>query len=411
MGMHTSPLAYRGVAHLRAEGDPNRILAELNKAFADFKAENDKRIAALEKGRDDIVQKEHVERINSSVADLQSALDEANQRIAALASGGAGGAPGRVRDADYSKAFLAHVRRGDIQASLNKGAASEGGYLAPTEWDRTITDRLILISPMRAICAVQPISTNGFTRLFNNRGTASGWVGETAARPETAGPTFGQLAYNTGEIYANPSATQQLLDDAEVDLESWLSGEVETEFAYQEGLAFLGGNGTNKPNGLLTYITGGANAAAHPWGAILTVNSGAAADITADGVVNLIYALPSEYTAAARFVMNRDTQNKVRLLKDGQGNYLWQPSYQAGQPATLSGYPITEMPGMPNVAAGAKPILFGDFGKGYLIVDRMGVRVLRDPFTNKPFVNFYTTKRVGGGLLNPDVLKAMNVSA
>jgi HK97 family phage major capsid protein len=411
MSMHTSPLAYRGVTRLRAEGDPNKILVELNKAFADFRSAHDEQLRGIDKRFADVVSAEKVDRINAAVGDLQAALDEANQRIAALASGGAGGAPGRPRDAEYSKAFLAHMRRGDVQASLNKGTASEGGYLTPVEWDRTITDRLVKVSPMRAICRVQSISTSGFSKLFNNRGTASGWVGETDARPATATSTFGTLTYATGEIYANPAATQQLLDDAEVDVEAWLADEVQTEFAYQEGLAFVSGNGTNKPKGVLTFITGGANAATHPWGAILTVNSGAAAAVTSDGIVNLIYALPSEYTAAARFVMNRDTQNKVRLLKDGQGNYLWQPSYQAGQPATLNQYPITEMAGMPDVAAGAKPMLFGDFVMGYLIVDRIGVRVLRDPFTNKPYINFYTTKRVGGGLLNPDTLKALNISA
>ncbi|ATQ67742.1 MULTISPECIES: phage major capsid protein [Methylosinus] len=411
MSMHTSPLAYRGVTRLRAEGDPNKILVELNKAFADFRAAHDEQLRGIDKRFADVVSAEKVDRINAAVGDLQGALDEANQRIAALASGGAGGAPGRPRDAEYTKAFLAHMRRGDVQASLNKGTASEGGYLTPVEWDRTITDRLVNISPMRAICRVQSISTGGFSKLFNNRGTASGWVNETAARTVTATPTFGTLTYTPGEIYANPSATQQLLDDAEVDIEPWLAGEVETEFAYQEGIAFVSGDGSNKPNGVLTYITGGANAAAHPWGAILTVNSGHASQVTSDGIVNLIYALPSQYTSAARFAMNRDTQNKIRLLKDGQGNYLWQPSYQAGQPPTLCQYPITELAAMPNVAAGTKPVLFGDFDMGYLIVDRIGVRVLRNPYKNPPYVEFYTTKRVGGGLLNPDVLKALNISA
>ncbi len=333
----------------------------------------------------------------------------ANTKLAAVEMGGAG-AGRQVKDKEYSAAFSAHMKRGDVQAALNKGVATEGGYLAPTEWDRTITDRLVQVSPMRAICAVQSISTNGFSKLFNNRGTTSGWVGETAARPQTNTATFGTMTYGTGEIYANPAATQQMLDDSEVDLESWLASEVETEFGYQENIAFLSGNGTNKPTGILTYVTGGAAAAVHPWGDIKTVNSGAAAALTTDGILSLIYALPSEYSADARFVMNRATQAAARKLKDGQGNYIWQPSFQAGTPASLAGYAITEMAGMPDVAASAKPVLFGDFKRGYLIVDRTGVRVLRDPFTNKPYVHFYSTKRVGGGLLNPDVIKALNVS-
>lgn len=409
MGMHTSPRAYRGVASLRADtGDANAVLAAIQKAVADLRAEHTEQIAEVKKGFTDVVKAEKVDRINAAVGDLQAALDQANQRIAVMSSGA--GVTQGPRDPEYTNAFAMHVRRGDVHASLNKGTASEGGYLAPTEWDRTVTDRLVLISPMRQICAVQQISTNGFSKLFNNRGTTSGWVGETAARTETTTPTFGTLNYNTGEIYANASATQQMLDDAEVDLESWLAAQVDTEFAYQEGLAFLSGNGTNRPNGVLTYVTGGANAATHPWGAILTVNSGHATLITANSIINLVHALPSEYTGPARFVMNRATQGAVRLLQDTTGQYLWQPSYQAGQPATLAGYPITEMPGMPTVAAGAKPILFGDFSRGYLIIDRTGVRVIRDPFSNKPYVMFYTTKRVGGGLLNPDVIKALNIS-
>lgn len=389
--------------------DVKALIEGVNQAFATFKAEHSKQLDEVKKGQADALQALKVDAINADISKLQTAVDEANAKIAAAQMNG--GADSRVKDREYSSAFSAHMKRGDVQAALNKGTASEGGYLAPTEWDRTITDRLVQVSPFRGLASVQTISTNAFTKLFNNRGTASGWVGETAARPETAGPSFSQMTYATGELYANPSATQQMLDDAEVNLEAWLAGEVQTEFAYQEGIAFVSGNGTNKPNGLLTYVTGGANAAAHPWGAIAAVNSGAAAAVTADSLLNLIYALPSDYTGNAGFIMNRNTQGAIRKLKDGQGNYLWQPSTQAGQPATLNGYAVTEIAAMPDIAASAKPIVFGDFKRGYLVIDRMGVRVLRDPFSNKPFVSFYTTKRVGGGLLNPDVMKALNISA
>jgi len=409
MTIHNSPRNARGVSLVRAEGNPTDILAKLNAAFEAFKAENDTRLKAIEKGREDVVTNEKVERINSAVGDLQAALDQANQRIASL---GISDDKGRkVRDAEYSAAFAAHMRKGDVQASLTKGTASEGGYTAPVEWDRTLTDKLIIESPMRRICKVQSISTGGFSKLYNNRGTASGWVGETAARPETSGPAFASLNWAFGELYANPAATQTILDDSELDLESWLAGEVQTEFAYQEGVAFVSGNGTNKPNGILTYVTGGANAATHPFGAITTVNSGAATALAADGIFNLVYALPSAFTGNARFAMNRATQGKVRLLKDGQGNYLWQPSAVAGQPASLAGFPLEEIAAMPDIAAGAKPILFGDFMQTYLIIDRIGIRVLRDPYTNKPYVMFYTTKRVGGGVANPEAMKAQNISA
>lgn len=384
-------------------------IESLNKAFHDFKAEHTAQLDAVKKGQSDALQALKVDRINAEIDRLQSTVDEVNAKIAAAAIGGA--PDKRVADREYSGAFMAHMKRGEIQASLNKGANSEGGYTAPTEWDRTITDKLIEVSPMRQICSVQTISTGAFSKLFNLRGTASGWVGETTARTETATATFGSLTYAAGEIYANPAATQQMLDDSLVDLEAWLANEVQTEFAYQENLAFVSGNGTNnRPNGVLTYVTGGANAATHPFGAVLATNSGSASAVTADGLVSLVHALPSEFTAGARFIMNRSTLSAVRKLKDGQNNYLWSPSYQAGQPSTLLGYSVTEVAAMPDVAGAAKPILFGDFQRGYLIVDRVGVRVLRDPFSNKPYVMFYTTKRVGGGLLNPEAIKALNIA-
>jgi HK97 family phage major capsid protein len=401
----------RGLMSVRAEvagGEVKATVDALNQAFATFKAEHTKQLDDVKKGQADALQALKVDRINADIEKLQSAVDEANTKIAAGQMGG--GATSGLKDKEYSAAFQSHFKRGDVQAALNKGVAGEGGYLAPVEWDRSITTKLIEVSPLRAICATQTISTNGFSKLFTIAGTASGWVGEAAARPVTANSTFGSLAYNTGEIYANPTATQQMLDDAEIDLEAWLASEVETEFAYQEGVAFLTGSGVSKPTGLLTYITGAANAAVHPYGAITAVNSGAAAALTADGLIDLTASLPTELTGNARLIANRSTITAARKLKDGQGNYLWQPSFVAGAPATINGYGVTEVAGMPDVAAGAKAMMFGDFKRGYLVIDRTGVRVLRDPFTNKPYVSFYTTKRVGGGLLDPSYLKALNIS-
>lgn len=409
MGYEKQPA--RGIMFARADANPNQILASLQKAFEDFKDTHAEQIKGVNAKFDDVVTREKLDKVNAAVGDLQSALDKQTAALAALEMGGWGGDKDRVKDKGYTDAFMAHIRKGDVQASLNKGLDAEGGYLAPREWDRTITDKLVILSEMRSLATVQTISGNGFKKLFNLRGTTSGWVGETAARPETVAPTFGSMDFQTGELYANPAATQQMLDDAEVDLEAWLAGEVETEFAYQEGLAFVSGTGANgRPNGILTYITGGANAAANPLGAITTVNSGAAATVTADGIINLIHALPTAFTQGARFAMNKGALAAVRLLKDTTNNYLWQPSYQAGQPSTLLGYAVSEIAAMPALAASSKSILFGDFARTYLIIDRVGTRILRDPFTNKPFVMFYTTKRVGGGVVNPEAMKALNTS-
>lgn len=399
----------RGILSVRAEtpnpGDVKGLVESLQKAFHDFKAEHTKQLEEVKKGNNDALQALKVDAINAEISKLQAAIDQVNLAQAAVQMNGGG--VNRIKDAEYTGAFQAHMRKGDVQASLNKGASDQGGYLAPVEWDRTITDKLVIVSPMRALCSVQRVGGQGYSKLINLRGTSSGWVGETTARTETNTPTFASQAYGWGEIYANPSATQGMLDDSEIDLEQWLSGEVETEFSYQEGVAFVSGNGTNKPRGLLTYAAGGANL--HPLGGIATIASGTVGAITADAVFDLIYALPSAFTAGAKFSLNRNTMLKIRKLKDGQGNYLWQPSFVAGQPSTLAGYDSIEVPDMPDVATNALSIAFGDFKRAYKILDRVGVRVLRDPFSNKPYVSFYTTKRVGGGLENPECMKFMKI--
>lgn len=379
---------------------------QLNQAFEAFKATHQQEIEALKKGNSTAEYQAKLERIEADLQRHQKEIEDAHVKLAAGVEGKSG-----LKDAEYTEAFKAHMKKGEIQASLNKGADDEGGYLTPTEWDRTITDKLVLVSPMRQIANVVTTSKNAYTKLFNVGGTGSGWVGETSTRTETNTAEFAPLTITTGEIYANPAATQQILDDAEINLEQWLAGEVQTEFAKQEGTAFVSGNGTNKPEGILTYVTGGANAATHPFGAITLVKSGNAGALTADGIIDLVYDLPSAFTGNARFIMNRKTMAAVRKLKDGTGTYLWQPSYMAGQPSTLAGFPVTEMPDMPDIGAGAVPIMFGDFRQGYTVVDRVGVRVLRDPYTNKPYVMFYTTKRVGGAVVNPECLRGHSIAA
>jgi HK97 family phage major capsid protein len=385
--------------------DPKALLGQLQAAFEEFKTANEKKLNA----KADVVLTEKVERISASVLDMQATIDEQARRLAAAQVNGTGKV---IADPEYTAAFTAHIRKGDIQANLNKGASDEGGYLAPTEWDRSITDELVILSPMRSICSVQTVSVSAFSKLFNLKGMASGWVGEAAARTETNTPTFGSMTITPGELYANPAATQQMLDDAQINLEALIGNDVAQEFAYQEGVAFVTGNGTNKPNGVTTYVTGAANAAANPLGAIaVTTATGTADNLTEpDDIISLIYALPSEMTANARFIMNRATMGVIMKLQDSNGNYLWQPALVAGQPSQLRGFPVTEIAAMPDINTGDCPILFGNFQRGYQIVDRAGVRMLRDPFTNKPYVHFYTTKRVGGAVVDPQALKALKIN-
>lgn len=396
---------------VRADGaDPKALFEQINAAVNEMRQKNDQ---ALSSKADDVVLNEHVDRINADISRLEEAMDKA---LAAASAANLGNEPA-VRDPEYTDQFNAYFRRGITSERLEtvKAAATktdgEGGYLAPVEWDRTLTGRLKQVSAIRQYASVQTISGAGFTKVFSDRNVGTGWVGETAARPATTTSALSSLGWAIGEIYANPAASQGLIDDAEFNIETWLAEEVETEFNRQEGIAFLSGDGTNKPHGILTYVTGGTAAARHPWGAITATNSGAAAALTGDGLLTLIYSLPEEYEAGARLFMNRTTAGAARKLKDGQNNYLWQPSYEAGQPATLAGVPVVHIPGMPAVGAGAIAALYGDMAETYLVVDRIGIRVLRDPYTNKPFVHFYTTKRVGGGVKNPDAMKALIVAA
>lgn len=404
----------RGLLAVRAEApsDLKAAIEAVNRGFETFKAEHTKQLDDLKKGKADVVLDEKVERINADIgtmqANMQKAVDELNLKVAAASGGVIGDIPG---DPEYTNAFKAHMRKGDISAAMQKGTAEDGGYLAPVEWDRTITGKLKQVSPIRANARVITITAAGFKKNFTDRAVGSGWVGETASRPATSTPQIGQLDFPLGEIYANPGISQQLLDDAAIDLEAWLGDEVDTEFSRQEGIAFLSGNGVNKPHGVLTYVEGAANAARHPWGAIGVVKSGDATKLTPDGFLDLFYSIPSEFRAGAKLFTNRQSQGAMRKLKDGQGNYLWQPSYAVGQPATLAGESIVEIPDMPAIAADAIAALYGNMEATYLVVDRVGIRVLRDPFTNKPFVHFYTTKRVGGGVYNPEPMRALKIGA
>jgi len=244
---------------------------------------------------------------------------------------------------------------------------------------------------------------------FSAAGPAVGWVAETAARPQTDSTTLAELSFPTMELYAMPAATASLLEDSVVDLDQWISAEVEAAFAEQEGKAFVSGDGTAKPKGFLSYTQAAESAWA--WGKIGYTLTGVSGDWPADDpsdvLIDTVYALKAGYRQNANWVMNRKTQAAIRKLKDADGNYLWQPPAAPGQRAMLMGFPLVEAEDMPDIGADATPIAFGDFGRGYLVVDRAGVRVLRDPYSAKPYVLFYTTKRVGGGVQDFDAIKLL----
>ena len=400
--------------HANPNGDVKAAMRDFLAAFESFKASNDERLAAIEKKKEDVLLADKVERISKALSEQKSALDRL-----ALAGARPQIAPAR-EDAENKQAILSYMRKGDASAlhalerkGLNAGVDAEGGYLAPEPTERVIAAAVRDISPIRQIAAVREIGTSSFKKPVSLGGGAAGWVGETGGRVETAAPALSSIDFPTMELYAMPAASQALLDDAVVDIEQWLADEVQGEFAAQETDAFVNGDGINKPKGFLSYAKA-AEAARAPAeiGYIATGAAGAfAAANPADTLLDLIYAPKQAFRANGRFVMNRKTLAQVRKFKDADGNYLWQPALAAGAPSTLFGYPVSEVEDMPDVGANAYAIAFGDFARGYLIVDRQGVRILRDPYSAKPYVLFYTTKRVGGGVQNFDAIKLLKFAA
>lgn len=329
---------------------------------------------------------------------------------------------GRMEDTHRAAFTDRYLRKGletglaGLEAkSLNISTPGDGGYAVPEAIDQMIETRLRDISPIRQVATVVQVGTANYRKLVATSGFASGWVAETAQRPETTAPSFTEVSPPWGELYANPAATQAMLDDAVFDVESWLAGDISLEFAKQEGAAYISGNGTNRPKGFLAYPTAATGDATRAFGTLQYVAAGAAGnfDVTApaDKLIDLVHALRPAYRQGAVFLMNSATLARIRKFKDEEGNFLWRPSLAEGQPATLLGYPVIEAQDMPDVAADSFAIAFGNFAHGYVIAERTGTRILRDPYSNKPFVHFYATRRIGGAVVNSEAIKLMKFSA
>lgn len=310
-----------------------------------------------------------------------------------------------------------YLRRGsDVELKSFSGVvAADGGYAVPREIDDVIDATLKGISPIRAIANVVRVGSAGYRKLVTQNGVTSGWAAETATRPETATPTFNEIVPSFGDLYANPAATQAMLDDAAFDVEAWLASEIATEFAKAEGSAFINGNGTNKPKGFLTAPTATASDATRAFGTLQYVPTGAAGAFLAsnpqDRLVELVHALRAPYRQGAVWVMNSSTLATIRKFKTTDGAFIWQAGMTAGQPDTLLGYPVVEAEDMPDIAANSLSIAFGNFKAGYLIAERSETNILRDPYSNKPYVHFYATKRLGGAVTNSEAIKVMKFAA
>lgn len=402
------------------------LVEAVQKGFEDFKKLNDERLAKVEKNaatgdfeaklaavQGDIAKaldlKKEIERVEAK-ANLQGILSEHNER--------------NPDKAAYKAAFFNQfVRKGKDTPELKQleakawsvGTAADGGYALPEEIDREIEKLLRDISNVRALANVVTVGTSDYKKLVNVNGIASGWVGETAARPSTNTSQLAEVAPPMGEVYANPQVTQQALDDLFFNVEAELTSQLLEEFALAEGAAFVSGNGTNKPKGFLAYTTAATADSGRAFGTLEHIATGVSADFAASNKADVFFstvaALKKGYRMGAVWMMNKSVLFEALRFKDGQGQYLWQPSIQdSGLGIRLLGFNVEEAEDMPAKAASSLSIAFGNFKRGYTIVDRLGIRMLRDPYTNKPYVGFYTTKRVGGAVVNSEAIKLIKFS-
>lgn len=411
----------------------------VNRAFEEFKKANDARLAEIEKkGAADPLLDEKIARIE---ADMQKAQAIANEAVLAvkrqnrvvtdengdkvdldqkafdwanMTARRRGTVAGAYTASDlnaYKAAFDTFLRKGEEvmgaeeRKALSVGSDPDGGYVVYPDMSGRIVQKVFETSPMRAYASVQVISSDALEGLYDLNEASSGWVGETEGRTETNTPQIGRWRIPVHELYAKPKATQKLLDDASINMEAWLAGKVAEKFARDESTAFVSGNGINKPRGFLTYAAGTTIP-----GTIERVKTGVSSAFAAnpgglDKVIDALYALKAPYRANATWFMSRAVTALARKLKDSDGQYQWQPSNQAGQPATLLGYPVAAFEDMEALAANSLSMAVADMREAYQIVDRIGIRTLRDPYSSKPYVEFYTTKRVGGDVVNFEAIK------
>lgn len=387
---------------------------QLGSAWEQFKAVNDRRLKEIEKrGSADPLTDQHLSRVNTT-------LDEYKQRLSkmevAMNRPFVGGADGYHSNDSMSnahkQAFVNYLRKGvegDLchleTKALSVASDSDGGYLVSPQISEQIVRTVFETSPMRQIANVEVISSDVLEVIEDRDEAVSGWTSETGAISDTDTPEVAKKTIPVHELYAQPKATQKLIDDASIDIEAWLAEKISDVFSRKENTAFVSGDGVGKPRGILTYTAGTS------WGQVQQINSGSNGNVVADKIFELYYALKETYAVRAEFLMNRATAQQVRLLKDTTNQYIWNPGLSAGAPDTLLGVPVHQAADMPTPATNSLSIAVGDFKSAYQIVDRAGVRVLRDPFTEKPFVKFYSTKRVGGDVVNFEAIKLMKLAS
>jgi HK97 family phage major capsid protein len=388
-------------AHGRTEAGPELSpTTEVKTAMAGF-------ISDIKMFHDDIQTRINKQEERLTMLDRKS-LTTARPALAAQAD----------RAAPHQKAFEAYLRSGDDDGlrglhlegkALNTAVASDGGYLVDPETAATIASVLASTASIRAIANVVNVEATSYDVLVDHGEVGTGWATETSSVTETATPSIERISIPLHELSALPKASQRLLDDAAFDIETWLAGRIADKFARAEADAFINGDGVDKPTGFLTHPVVANDSWA--WGALGYVASGVSGDFDADTIIDLVYALDAEYRAGASFVMNSKTAGAVRKMKDLDGRFLWSDGLAAGEPARLMGYPVLIAEDMPDIGADATPLAFGNFAQGYTVAERPDTRILRDPFSAKPHVLFYATKRVGGDVSDFAAIKLMKLSA
>lgn len=396
--------------------DVNKTIETLAQSWEDFK-----KVDSDTKSRSESERKEMLERVNRAVELAEAAKKDAEKAIVNAERQQSAAAPDAAK-AEHRAAFNQFIRKGveaglaDIERkAVNVTTPGDGGYALPEQIDSMIAKRLLDISPIRSIANVVTVSTSDYKKLVDTRGLASGWVGEATARTATGTSTLYEAAAFMGEIYANPQATQQSLDDLFFNVEAWIADTIADEFAYREGAAFVTGDGSSKPKGFAGYTTAATADSSRAYGTLEHIATGVSGDFAAsnkgDKLYDVVYKLKAGHRANARWVTSKALLGEMRQFKESTTNaYLWQPGLAAGQPSTLAGYPVVEAEDMPAKGANSLSVAFGNFAAGYTVVDRVGIRSLRDPFTNKPYVGFYTTKRVGGMVVDSEAIKFLKFS-
>lgn len=403
------------------------LIEKQGRAFEEFKsalAESEKKKTTESEAK--------VDKLNDELTKLSKQLKEVGERAEAaekLASrpNRGDGTKATQEEVEHKKALFEYLKKGaegDLRGlekkAMSAGSNPDGGYTVHSELDAMIDRVARQTIVMRRLATVRTITGRSFKKIVQTSGaSAGGWGNERSAPAETGTPGLVELEFTPGTLWAEPRATQELLEDSDQNIEAWLADEVGITFEEQENAAFLSGSGVNRPRGFLDYpiVANGSYA----WGSIGYVPSGASGDFAApstsvspvDAFTDLHHALKPKYRANANWLMGDATVAKVRKFKDGEGNLQWKPGATVDQPFVelFLGKPIEYDDNMPAVEANSYSVAFGDFKRGYLIVDRRGTQVLRDPFSSKPYVKFWTTRRVGGGVQNFEAIKLMKMAS